>query len=57
MSRFEIVEPESLEEALSLMDREGEDVPVMAGGVALMIMMKQRLIRPKRVITLRKIQD
>ncbi len=57
MSRFEIVEPESLEEALSLMDREGEDVPVMAGGVALMIMMKQRLVRPKRVITLRKIQD
>lgn len=57
MSRFEVLEPENLDEALLLMDREGEDVPVMAGGVALMIMMKQRVIRPKRVITLRKIQE
>ena len=57
MSRFEILEPESLDEALSLMGREGEDVPVMAGGVALMILLKQRVIRPKRVITLRKIRE
>ncbi|MEE8109661.1 MAG: xanthine dehydrogenase family protein subunit M [bacterium] len=55
MTRFEMLEPESLEEALDLMAREGEDVPVMAGGVALMILIKQRIVRPKRVISLRKL--
>ncbi|MBI2880038.1 MAG: xanthine dehydrogenase family protein subunit M [Candidatus Tectomicrobia bacterium] len=55
MTRFEILEPESLEEALELMAREGEDVPVMAGGVALMILIKQRVARPRRILSLRKL--
>jgi carbon-monoxide dehydrogenase medium subunit len=57
MSRFELLEPESLEEALALMAREGEDVPIMAGGIALMILIKQRITRPKRIISLRKLED
>ncbi|MDP6087117.1 MAG: xanthine dehydrogenase family protein subunit M [Nitrospinota bacterium] len=57
MSRFELLEPESLEEALALMAREGEDVPIMAGGVALMILIKQRIARPKRIISLRKLDE
>lgn len=55
MTRFEILEPESLEEALEWMAREGEDVPVMAGGVALMILIKQRVARPRRILSLRKL--
>ncbi|MFQ5914916.1 MAG: FAD binding domain-containing protein [Nitrospinota bacterium] len=55
MGRFEILEPESVDEALALMAREGEDVPVMAGGVALMIVIKQRAARPQRLISLRKL--
>ena len=57
MSRFEMIEPEGLEEALDVMAREGEDVPVMAGGVALMILIKQRIARPKRIISLRKLDE
>ena len=57
MARFELLEPESLEEALAMMAREGEDVPLMAGGVAMMILIKQRITRPKRIISLRKLDE
>jgi carbon-monoxide dehydrogenase medium subunit len=57
MARFELLEPESLEEALSMMAQEGEDVPLMAGGVAMMILIKQRITRPKRIISLRKLDE
>ena len=55
MRPFEYVEPETLDEALVLLADDPDDTLVMAGGTALVILMKQELVRPARVIGLRRI--
>jgi carbon-monoxide dehydrogenase medium subunit len=57
MRPFEYVEPETLDEALALLAEDPEDTLVMAGGTSLVILMKQDLIRPSRVIGLRKLSQ
>jgi len=57
MRPFDYVEPETLDEALALVAEDPEDSLVMAGGTSLVILMKQDLIRPARVIGLRKISQ
>lgn len=57
MRPFEYLEPETLEEALALLADDPDDTLVMAGGTALVILMKQGLIRPARVIGLRRIAE
>jgi carbon-monoxide dehydrogenase medium subunit len=52
---FDYIEPETLDEALALLAEDPEDTLAMAGGTALVILMKQDLIRPRRVIGLRRI--
>ena len=55
MRPFDYVEPATLDEALAVLAGDPEDTLVMAGGTALVILMKQELIRPARVIGLRRI--
>ena len=55
MIDFEFHSPATLEEALDLLERHGEDARVMAGGTALVLQMKQRFAQPGHVIGLRKI--
>lgn len=55
MRPFEYVEPETLDEALTLLAESAEDTHVMAGGTSLVILMKQDLVRPARVIGLRRL--
>ncbi len=55
MIDFEFHSPNTLDEALELLDRHGDDARVMAGGTALVMMMKQRLAQPGHVIGLRKV--
>jgi aerobic carbon-monoxide dehydrogenase medium subunit len=55
MRPFEYVEPETLDEALATLAEDPDDTLVMAGGTALVILMKQDLVRPARVIGLRRI--
>lgn len=52
MSPFELAEPRSLSEALALLD--GEGVRAFSGGTALMLMMKAGVLRPARLVSLRK---
>ena len=52
MRRFEYVQPVSVQEAVSVLEREGEDALVLAGGTALVIMLAQGLIRPRYVVDL-----
>jgi len=52
---FDYVEPATLDEALALLADEPDDTLVMAGGTSLVILMKQELIRPARVIGLRRL--
>lgn len=55
MIDFEYHHPTSLDEVFGLLDQYGEDARVMAGGTALVIQMKQRLVQPSHVIGLRRI--
>jgi carbon-monoxide dehydrogenase medium subunit len=55
MRPFDYVEPETLDEALALLAEDPDDTIVMAGGTSVVILMKQDLVRPARVIGLRKL--
>jgi carbon-monoxide dehydrogenase medium subunit len=55
MIRFDYVEPTTLKKAFGLMEKHGEDARVIAGGTSLLIMMRQRLLMPKVVISLARI--
>ncbi len=55
MIDFEFHSPSTLDEALELLDRHGDDARVMAGGTALVMMMKQRLAQPGHVVGLKRI--
>src|SRR5579885_745151 len=52
---FTYVAPQSLPEALSLLQQHGSDAKLMAGGQSLIPLMKFRLASPKYVIDLRKV--
>jgi carbon-monoxide dehydrogenase medium subunit len=53
MSPFALEEPSSLAEALALLDPDDPGVRAIAGGTALMLMMKSGLYRPQRLVSLR----
>ena len=55
MIRFDYQEPTTLKKAFSLMEKHGDDGRVIAGGTSLIIMMRQRLLMPKVVISLARI--
>ena len=54
MTPFELEEPTSLGEAIALIDA---DVRPIAGGTALMLMMKAGVFRPTRLVSLRKLPN
>jgi len=56
MSPFVLEEPASLAEALQLLDPDDPEVRAIAGGTALMLMMKSELYRPKRLVSLRRLE-
>jgi aerobic carbon-monoxide dehydrogenase medium subunit len=55
MTPFELVEPSSLREAIALLDPDDSSVRPIAGGTALMLMMKAGVFRPSRLVSLRKL--
>src|SRR6516164_8723943 len=55
MTPFELVEPQTIEEALALLDPDDDQVRPLGGGTALMLMMKAGVFRPKRLVSLRKL--
>jgi carbon-monoxide dehydrogenase medium subunit len=57
MTPFDLVEPGSLKEAIALIDPDDSDVRPIAGGTALMLMMKAGVFRPRRLVSLRKLGD
>jgi aerobic carbon-monoxide dehydrogenase medium subunit len=54
MTPFDLVEPHSFEETIGLIEPDDPDVRVIAGGTALMLMMKAGVFRPRRLISMRK---
>jgi carbon-monoxide dehydrogenase medium subunit len=57
MTPFELVEPSSLREAIALLDPDDSSVRAIAGGTALMLMMKAGVFRPRRLVSLRKLPN
>jgi carbon-monoxide dehydrogenase medium subunit len=55
MKHFELVEPSTIDEALAFLDPEDARVRAIAGGTALMLMMKARLFQPARLVSLRRL--
>lgn len=56
MIPFELAEPTSLREALDLLDPDDAAVRPIAGGTALMLMMKAGVFQPTRLVSLRRIE-
>jgi carbon-monoxide dehydrogenase medium subunit len=56
MIPFELAEPRSLKEAVSLLDPDDAAVRPIAGGTALMLMMKAGMFRPARLVALRRVE-
>ena len=56
MIPFELVEPQSLREAIGLLDPDDAAVRAIAGGTAVMLMMKAGVFRPRRLVSLRAIE-
>jgi aerobic carbon-monoxide dehydrogenase medium subunit len=57
MTPFELLEPTSLREAIGLLDPDDAAVRPIAGGTALMLMMKAGVFRPTRLVSLRKLGE
>jgi carbon-monoxide dehydrogenase medium subunit len=57
MTPFELHEPTSLSEAIALLDPDDASVRPIAGGTALMLMMKAGVFRPTRLVSLRKLGE
>ncbi|MGC1765569.1 MAG: FAD binding domain-containing protein, partial [Pseudolabrys sp.] len=57
MMAFELLEPASLKDAIALIDPDDPEVRPIAGGTALMLMMKAGVFRPRRLVSLRKLGE
>ncbi len=55
MANFDIAEPQSLDEALALLDRGDPAIRPIGGGTALMLMMKAQAFQPVRLVSLRRL--
>ena len=51
---MKLVEPESVPEALEVLAEGGPDTKVIAGGTALTLLIRQRLVRPETLVSLRR---
>lgn len=56
LSRFEFYAPESIEEAIALLEDFGENAFIMAGGTDLLIKRRHQMIHPKVVVGLKQIK-
>ena len=57
MIPFELAQPRSLAEAIRLLDPDDESVRPIAGGTALMLMMKAGVFKPAKLVSLRNIES
>jgi carbon-monoxide dehydrogenase medium subunit len=55
MVKFDYIDPENIQDACALLERHGEEAKLIAGGTALLIWMRMRLLNPRVVISLAKI--
>lgn len=56
MRKFDLLEPKSIQEACELL-RSEDDARLIGGGTALLILIKQGLVRPRNLINLKKLEE
>ncbi len=56
MAPFDLAEPRTLREAAALLDAGADSARAMAGGTAVMLMMKTGVFRPARLVSLRAVE-
>jgi carbon-monoxide dehydrogenase medium subunit len=56
MKKFDYLRPQTLEEALSLLNQHGKKAKLIAGGTDVIVMIKQKAMMPEVLISLRGIQ-
>lgn len=54
---FEYYAPETIEEALALLEKYGKDAKILAGGTDLLVDMRERKVRPVAVIDIKRIKE
>jgi CO/xanthine dehydrogenase FAD-binding subunit len=57
MKKFDYLRPQTLEEALSLLNQHGKKAKLIAGGTDVIVMIKQKAIAPDVLISLQGISD
>lgn len=57
MHEFEFIEPDSVEQACQLLRNFGEESRIIAGGTALLLGMRQRMLSPSHLISLGKLDE
>lgn len=57
MIRFDYYEPTSVKDACALLDEHGDEARPIAGGTALLIMMRMRVLNPRVVVSLAKLPE
>lgn len=57
MRDFEFVEPQSIAEASQMVASHGDRGRMLAGGTALMLVLRQRMVSPSHIISLAKIRE
>lgn len=55
--RFEILEPRSMDEAVSLLSAHGDETRVVAGGQSLLLMIRSGLVRPSSLLSLNALKE
>ena len=55
LPRFHLLQPDTLEEACSILSDHGNESVVLAGGTALLVEVNQRLRSPSRVVSLKRV--
>ena len=54
---FEYLAPKTLEEALTLLSKYGEECKIIAGGQSLLVLMRQGLVAPKYLISIKGVSE
>src|SRR5690242_532820 len=57
MPNIKLLQPTSLDEALSLLAAQSDEIKIVSGGTALVIMLKNRLIAPASLLSLGRLRD
>jgi carbon-monoxide dehydrogenase medium subunit len=55
--KFEVFEPQSIEEAASLLSAKGDETRIIAGGQSLLLMIRSGLVRPRSLVSLNALTE